>query len=238
MPPHDTADIGASGAAPTRPAVALPAPAMLYDQPMAPNPRRLNIAIAEKGLTIPRTAVDLMAGEHKAEGYLAAVGVPVVPALVLEDGTVLTETVAIARYLDAICPEPNLCGRTPLETAEIEMWQRRVEFGLFQSVAACFRHTNRHLAVLEDQVAAWGEINRGRIRGHLERLDARLAGRTWLAADRLSVADITAIVAVEFMRVIKEPLPGSDPGDLMHLAAWVARMQARPAVTASHPQKK
>ncbi|MEL6264149.1 MAG: glutathione S-transferase [Pseudomonadota bacterium] len=207
-------------------------PVMLHDQPRAPNPRRLNIALAEKGIDPPRTVVDLMAGEHRAEGYLARIGIAQVPALELSDGTVLTESVAITRYLDALVPEPNLTGRTLREAAEIEMWQRRVEFGLFAAVAVCFRHTNRHLAVLEDQVAEWGEINRGRIRPRLEALDARLDGRDWIAADRLTVADITALVAVEFLRIVKEPLPGTTPGDLPHLAAWLGRMQARPSARA------
>ncbi|MEL7347216.1 MAG: glutathione S-transferase [Pseudomonadota bacterium] len=206
----------------------LPQPAMLYDQPRAPNPRRLNIVLAEKGIEVPRTVIDLMAGEHKTPDYLATVGVAKVPALVLDDGTVLNETQAICRYLDALVPEPNMTGRDPLETAVIEMWQRRTEFGLFAAVAGCFRHTNRHLAVLEDQVAEWGEINRGRIRGELEALDRRLAGREWIAADRPSVADVTALVAVEFLRIIKYPLPE----DLGHLAAWLERMRARPSTQA------
>ncbi|MEM6974393.1 MAG: glutathione S-transferase [Pseudomonadota bacterium] len=204
---------------------ALPQPVLLYDQPRAPNPRRLNIALAEKGVTVERRVLDLMKGEHKTPEYLGLTGTPRVPALTLDDGTVLTETVAITRYLDALYPEPNLTGTEPKETALIEMWQRRVEFGLFAAVAACFRHTNRHLAVLEDQVAAWGEINRGRIRGELERLEARLTGRDWIAADRLTIADITAFVATDFMRIIKEPVPD----DLTALTAWRARMAARPS---------
>ncbi|MEM9782293.1 MAG: glutathione S-transferase family protein [Pseudomonadota bacterium] len=210
----------------------LPAPVLFFDQPRAPNPRRVNIVLAEKGVTIERRTVDLMKGEHKAPDYLAKVGTPRVPAIELSDGTVLTETVAITRYLDALYPEPNLTGTSPLETVKIEMWQRRVEFGLFAAVAACFRHTNRHLAVLEDQVPAWGEINRGRIRGHLNDLEARLDGRSWLVADRLTIADITAFVAVEFMRIVKEPRPGDVEGDLPRLTAWYRRMSARPSARA------
>lgn len=207
----------------------LPQPVLLNDQPQAPNPRRLNIFLAEKGIELPRHAVNLMEGEHKAPGYLAKVGAPVVPALELADGTVLTETVAICRYLEALHPEPNMMGRDPLETAVIEMWQRRVEFSLFMAVAHCFRHTNPRMAVMETQSAEWGEINRGRIGPSLEALDARLAGRDWIAADRLTVADITAIVAVDFMRVIKYAFPE----DLANLAAWRARMHARPSVAAA-----
>ncbi|MGF1550974.1 MAG: glutathione S-transferase family protein [Paracoccaceae bacterium] len=204
---------------------AMPGLATLYDQPRAPNPRRLNIALAEKGVAVERVVLDLMKNEHRSPEVLARTGHPAVPALVLDDGTVLTETVAILRYVEALHPEPNLLGRDVLEQATIEMWQRRVEFGLFAAVAACFRHTNRHLAVLEDQVPEWGEINRRRIRGHLEALDARLGNRDWIAADRLTVADITAIVALDFLRIVKE----AEPDDLPGLTAWAARMRARPS---------
>lgn len=204
----------------------LPKPVLLFDQPRAPNPMRLNLFLAEKGIEIPRQTVDLMAGEHKSQAYLARVGAPIVPALELSDGTVLTETPAIARYLEALDPDPNLLGRDPLETATIEMWQRRVEFGLFSAVGHCFRHTNRHMGVLEEQCPEWGEINRQRIDGHLATLDARLSGRDWLAADRPSLADVTAWVAVNFRRVIKHPMPEG----LDALGAWIERMRARPAV--------
>ena len=207
---------------------ALPTPVLLYDQPMAPNPQRLNLFLAEKGIEIPRRAVNLIAGEHKEADLRARLGAAQVPALELSDGTVLTETQAICRYLEALQPEPNLMGRDPLEAAVIEMWQRRVEFGLFAAVAQCFRHTNPHMAVMEDQVAAWGEVNRRRIDGHLSALDARLSERDWLAADRITVADITAFVAVNFRKVIRHPMPEGLPA----LAAWMERIAARPSAAA------
>jgi glutathione S-transferase len=206
----------------------LPQPVRLYDQPRAPNPRRVNIFLAEKGLEIPRVEVNLIAGEHKKADYLKKTGVPQVPALELEDGTVLTESVAICRYLEALRPEPNLLGRDPMEQVRVEMWQRLVEFRLFATVAACFRHTNPHLAVLEDQCADWGEVNRGRLHARLGELDSRLAGRDWIAADRPTIADITALVAVEFLRVIRYPMPE----EYTSLRAWLARMQARPSARA------
>jgi glutathione S-transferase len=112
-----------------------------------------------------------------------------------------------------------------MEQITIEKWQRQIEFRLFATVAACFRHTNPHLAVLEDQCADWGEVNRGRINGRLGELDQRLEGRDWIATDRLTIADITAIVAVDFLRVIKYPIPENHT----NLLAWVARMHARPS---------
>jgi glutathione S-transferase len=205
----------------------LPQPVCLYTQPRAPNPRRLDIFLAEKGIEIPRIELNLLAGEHKAEDYVARVGAPQVPALELSDGRVLTETPAICRYLEALYPEPNMLGRDVMEAAEIEMWQRLVEFRLFLTVATCFRHTNPHLAVLEDQCPDWGEVNRRRLHARLAELDGRLAGRAWIAADRPTIADITAVVAVDFLRVIKFPLPEEYAG----LRAWHARMHARPSCT-------
>jgi len=203
----------------------LPEPVLLYDQPRAPNPRRVNIFLAEKGVEIPRETVDLMRGAHRDPAYLARAGVAAVPALALSDGTVLSETQAICRYVEALHPEPNLMGAGPLEQAMVEMWQRRMEFGLFLTVAACFRHTNPHMAVLERQVPAYGEEMRRRIAGQLETLDARLAGRDWIAADRPTVADITALVAVDFLKVIKYPMAEK----LKNMAEWVGRMRSRPS---------
>lgn len=206
----------------------LPAAVRLHDQPRAPNPMRVNLFLAEKGIEIERVPVDLMAGAHKAPGYVARVGVAQVPALELSDGTVLTETQAICRYLEALHPEPNLMGRDPLEAAVIEMWQRRMEFGLFAAVGHAFRHTNPHMAALEDQCPDWGEVNRGRIDGHLRALDARLAaggGRDWIAADRFTVADITGYVAANFRRILKHPMPEG----LDALAGWMERVRARPS---------
>ena len=205
----------------------LPQPVRLYDQPRAPNPRRVNIFLAEKGIEIERVNIDLMAGEHKQPDYLARIGVPQVPALELDDGAIVTESVAICRYFEALRPEPNMMGREVMEQVIIENWQRLVEFRLFATVAACFRHTNPHLAVLEDQCADWGEVNRGRLDARLGELDRRLEGRDWIAADRLTIADITALVAVEFLRVIKHPIPAGDT----NLLAWVERMRARPSTS-------
>ena len=208
--------------------MSLPQPLRLYDQPKAPNPRRVNIFIAEKGIAIPRVDINLMELEHKKPDYLARAGVPQVPALELDDGTMLLESVAICRYLEALQPEPNMMGRDPMEVARIEMHQRLVETRLFSTVATVFRHTNRHLAVLEDQCADWGEVNRERLHGRLAELDARLEGRDWIAADRLTIADITALVAVDFLRIIKYPVPD----EFSNLTAWHARMKARPSAQA------
>ena len=118
-----------------------------------------------------------------------------------------------------------MLGRDPMEVVEIEQWLRRVEFRLFLTVAQCFRHTNPHLAVLEDQCPDWGEVNRGRLAERLGEVDRRLEGRDWIAADRLTMADITATVAVDFLKVIDFQVPEN----LTNLTAWHQRIRARPS---------
>jgi glutathione S-transferase len=166
-----------------------------------------------------------MEGGHKDPGYLARTGTPQVPALELEDGTVLVESPTICRYLEALCPEPNMMGRDALETAVIDMWQRRIELRLMITIAQCFRHTNPRMAALEDQCPDWGKVNAGRIDGRLAELDRQLQGREWVAADRLTIADITGVVACDFLKLIKHPIPG----EMTALAAWYARMKERPS---------
>jgi len=203
----------------------LPEPVRYYHTPRAPNPRRALIFMAEKGIEIPTETVAIMEGEHRARRYLDKTGVPQVPALELADGTVLTEVPAICRYLEALCPEPNLLGRDPLEAATIEMWQRRIELRLMATIAFAFRHTNPHMAAIEDQCPDWGAVNAGRIDDRLAELDRRLEGRDWVAADRPTIADITGLVAVDFLRILKR----RPPARLAALDAWHRRMQGRPS---------
>lgn len=204
----------------------LPAAIRYYDTPRAPNPRRTTIFLAEKGVEIETVSVNLMAGEHRAPDYLSRTGgVAQVPALELQDGTVLVEVPAICRYLEALHPEPNMLGRDALEIAEIESWQRRIELRLMATIALAFRHTNPHMAALEDQSPDWGATNAARIDDRLAELDTRLQGRDWIVADRLTIADITALVAVDFLRVLKRTVPDH----MTALTAWHEKMRARPS---------
>ena len=205
----------------------LPRPVRLVETPRAPSPRQLRIFLAEKGLEIPSESIDIMAGEHRTPEYLAWAGAATVPAVELEDGTVLTETVAIFRYLEALHPEPNLMGRDPLESAIIEMWQRRVEFGLLRNVAAVVRHLHPRMSVLEDQVPAWGEANRPRVERALRHLDEILADKPFIAVERYTVADITAHVIIDFMPVARI----SVPEELVHLHRWLEEVRARPSAS-------
>ena len=205
--------------------MSLPRPVRYYHTSRAPNPRRVQIFLDEKGIELDWVEVSIMKGEHKAPEYLAKAGCPQVPALELEDGTVLVESPTICRYLEALYPEPNMLGQDPLEQAVIDMWQRRLEFRLMATVAACFRHTNPHMAALEDQCPDWGRVNGERIDGRLAELDRQLQGREWFAADRLTIADITGVVAVDFLRLVKRRIPE----EMTALADWHARMRARPS---------
>jgi len=205
----------------------------LYDTPLAPNPRRVRWFMAEKGIDdIEIVTLNLIAGEHRQPDYLAKAGVPNVPALEMDDGTTITESVAICRYLESRYPEPNLFGRNPEETAVIEMWMRRGEMLVSNPLMMMVRHTHPALAALEAQVPEIAEKNReSGIRG-LKLLDRRLAESEWLAGPRLTIADIVAFSGVDFGRMIKFQAPE----DLAHVGRWIAAMRARPAAAAGMPQ--
>lgn len=205
----------------------LPRPVRLIDCRPAPNPRRVRVFMAEKGIALPVEQVDIMAGDQ-FRAHRARVGTHRVPALELEDGRFLTESVAICRYLEALEPEPNLMGRDPLEAAVVEMWQRRVEFDLLLPVAFVLRHGNPKMAVMEDQCPEWAEANRPRVLAGLAWLDARLGESRFVAGERFTVADITAAVAVDFLRPVRIAVPGSH----RHLLAWRAGLDERPALAA------
>jgi glutathione S-transferase len=205
----------------------LPRPVRLIDCAPAPNPRRVRIFMAEKGIALPTEQVDIMAGEQFG-AHRERVGTHHVPALELEDGRWLTESVAICRYLEELVPEPNLMGRDPLEAAEIEMWNRRVEFQLLGPAAAVLRHGNPKMAVMEDQCPAWAEANRPRVLDGLAWLDARLGQGRFVAGERFTIADITALVAVDFLRPIRIAVPE----DCAALRTWRAGLDARPSVPA------
>ncbi|MEM9140638.1 MAG: glutathione S-transferase [Pseudomonadota bacterium] len=203
----------------------LPKPIRYYHTPMAPNPRRTQIFLDEKGVEIETVTVSLMEGAHRAPDYLAKTGSPQVPALELEDGTVLVESPTICRYLEAVYPDPNMLGHDALEIAQIDMWQRRIELRLMTTIAFCFRHTNPKMAALEDQCPDWGAVNGGRIDARLAELDRQLQGRDWVAADRLTIADITGVVAVDFLRLLKREVPE----EMGALRSWHASMKDRPS---------
>jgi glutathione S-transferase len=201
----------------------------LYDGGRAPNPRRVRIFLAEKGIKVPTEQVDLGSLQQRSEAYTAINPLQRVPALVLDDGTVITESIAICRYFEALNPDPPLFGRGALESALVEMWNRRAELHLFLPVSNVFRHLHPAMAQMEvPQVAAWGEANKSRVMPFLQLLDGELKNRAFIAGAAYSVADITAMVAIDFMRVSKLAVPET----LTHLKRWHESVAARPSAAA------
>jgi glutathione S-transferase len=204
-------------------------PMKLYDTPRAPNPRRVRWVMAEKGITdIEVVAVDLFKGEHKTGDYLDMTGIAHVPALKLDDGVVITESLAICRYLESRYPEPNLFGRGPEETAVIEMWTRRAEMLAAFPLMMAVRHGHPALAALETQEPAVSAYNRAAGERSLALFDKQLAGRPFVAGERITMADIVLAVGLDFARMVKFTVPEDAP----HLARWREQMMAREAAKA------
>ena len=201
----------------------------LYDGGRAPNPRRVRVYLAEKGITVPTEQVDLGALQQKGDAYTTINPMQRVPALVLDDGTVITELIAICRYFEALHPDPPLFGRGALQSALVEMWNRRVEFHLFIPVSNIFRHLHPAMKEMEvPQVKEWGEANKPRALSFLDHLDGELKTRSFIAGNDYSVADITAMIAIDFLRVSKLAVPDA----LTNLKRWYAAVSERPSSTA------
>jgi len=201
----------------------------LYDSLRAPNPRRVRWFLAEKGVDdIEIVDIDLLKGAHKQKSFLDRAGAANVPVLELDDGLALTESIAICRYLESLYPEPNMFGRDAREAAVIEMWTRRVELGLANPLMLSVRHTHPALAVLENQIPAVAENHRGAADRALQALDVRLTDRDFIAADRITLADIILVCAIDFARLVRFRLPE----DMGGLRRWYAAMSARPAAKA------
>jgi glutathione S-transferase len=201
----------------------------LYDGGKAPNPRRTRIFLAEKGITVPTEQVDIMAQEHKTADFTAKNPLQRVPVLVLDDGTCISESIAICRYFEALRPEPPLFGPGALEAAMVEMWNRRAELNFLFIVAHAFRHLHPAMKELEvPQVAEWGEANKPRAVDFLRILDRELGDHEFVAGDRYTVADITTMVGYDFLKVAKIAVPE----ELIHVRRWHATVSARPSAGA------
>ena len=201
----------------------------LYDYPHAPNPRRVRVFLAEKGITIPRVNVDIMKGEHRTPQFAALNPRQAVPVLELDDGTVIAESIAICRYFEEIEPEPPLFGSSTLERAQIEMWQRRIELGLMAAVGNFFRHSHPMMANVEvPQIAAWADTSRARALKFLPTLERQLADKPFVCGESFSVADITGLVALDFMKFAAIALPQDAP----NVRRWHEALAARPSAAA------
>ena len=205
----------------------------LYDCATAPSPRRARILLAEKGVAHATVQVDLRTGEQMGEAYRRINAHCTVPALRTDDDLLLTDNAAIAAWLEARFPEPALLGVTPAEKAEIASWNWRIEFEGLQAIAEALRNgspamANRALPGPVDyaQVPALAERGRARTQRFFEALNERLSDRDFIATDRFSIADINAVVAVDFARVVKVK-----PGDEHpHLQRWRAALALRPSM--------
>lgn len=201
----------------------------LYDGGRAPNPRRVRVFLAEKGISVPTEQVELGGLQHKSPAFTAINPLQRVPALVLDDGTVLTESIAICRYFEETQPEPPLFGRTALEKALVEMWNRRLELHWLMLVSHVFRNTHPAMKEMEvPQVPEWAEANKPCIADFIALLDSELTDRPFVAGDSFSVADITGLIAFDFMKPAKLPVPDA----LTNLQRWHADVSARPSAKA------
>lgn len=201
----------------------------LYDSKMAPNPRRTRIFLAEKGISVPTEQVDMMKMENKTAAYTSINPLQRMPALVLDDGTVITESIAICRYFEALQPEPPLFGAGAEEIGLVEMWNRRCELNLLFPVSQVFRHSHPAMKELEvPQVPEWAEVNRPRVPEFLAILDSQLKDHEFVAGERFTVADITALCAIDFMKPSRIPVPEQ----FNSLLRWRAAVSARPSAKA------
>ena len=202
----------------------------LYDCATAPSPRRARILLAEKGITHHTIQVDLKAGEQMGDAFRAINPQCTVPALRTEEGAVLTDNAAIAAYIEARYPQPPLMGTTPEDKAEIASWQWRVEFEGLLAIAETLRNSspamaNRALPGPVDyaQIPELAQRGQARVQHFFDTLNQRLQGREFIAANQFSIADITAVVAVDFARVAKVKPGEQHP----HLVRWRAAMGER-----------
>jgi glutathione S-transferase len=201
----------------------------LYDGGRAPNPRRMRIFLAEKGVEVPLIPVDMSAMGHKSAEITALNPFQRLPILELDDGTILTESVAISRYFEELYPEPPLFGKGAVGKAQVEMWNRRVELYLLAAVTAAFRHTHPAMAEWEiPQVPTWGEANRPKATAYMKIMDDQLARNEFIAGSEFSIADITLLVAIDFLKPAKIQIPE----ELVHLRRWHAAVSSRPSAKA------
>ena len=201
---------------------------ILYDSRVAPNPRRVRIFLAEKGVSVPIRQVDIGSAENRKPPFLAKNPLGGLPVLELDDGTCIAESVAICRYFEELHPAPPLMGEGARDRAIVEMWSRRTELELWRFVTGCFQHTHDYFKGRIEQVPAWGELCRKTARERLTWFDRELAGRPFIAGERYTIADITALCALDFGRVVDIRIAPEQK----HLARWHEAVSARPSAKA------
>ena len=207
----------------------MPRPMKLYNHALAPNPRRVRIFAAEKGMELSLEEVDILAGQSRTPEFLAKNSSGAVPVLELDDGSCLSESVAICRYLEGLHPEPNLLGRDLREQVEIERWNRRMELELFAAIGRTVQNTSSIFQGRFKQFPDYGEAQRVIVHQRLERMNRELGGHQFVAGERFTIADITALVAIDIggrladIRIAPE---------LAHLTRWHEAVSNRPSAKA------
>jgi glutathione S-transferase len=201
----------------------------LYDGGRAPNPRRVRVFLAEKGIEVPLVPVDMGALGHRSKEVASRNPLKRLPVLELDDGTIITESVAICRYFEELHPKPALFGKGALGKAMVEMWQRRMELNFMFCVAQAFRHIHPAMKDWEvPQIPEWGEANKPRALEFLALLDRELAEREFAAGDEYSIADITGLIGVDFMK----PARIAMPTEFTNVIRWHEALSARPSAGA------
>ena len=202
---------------------------LLYHDPRAPNPRRVRIFLAEKGVAYDTIEVSIANAANQSPEFRRKNPLALLPVLELVDGRILRESIAICRYIEELHPEPNLFGADPWERAVIEQWNRHAELELLVPTTMVFRNTNAFWAGKIKQSSEWAETVRELLATRYDWLEHELTNREYIAGSRFTVADITALCAIDFGRVNKTRIiPETHP----HLAAWHERVSARPSTKA------
>jgi glutathione S-transferase len=201
----------------------------LYNHSLAPNPRRVRIFAAEKGINLKLEDVDILAGQSRTPEFLAKNSSGGVPVLELDDGSHLSESVAICRYLEGLHPEPNLLGRDLGEQADIERWNRRMELELFAAIGRTVQNTSPIFQGRFKQFPEYGEAQRAVVYQRLERMDRELNGHQFVAGDRFTIADITALVAIDIGGRLADIKIAPE---LAHLTRWHNAVSQRPSANA------
>ena len=199
---------------------------LLYHDPRAPNPRRVRVFLAEKGVAYDTIEVLIADRAHQTAEFRKKNPIALLPVLELADGKVLRESMAICRYLEETFPEPNLFGADTWERAQIEMWNRHAELELLYPISQIFRNTNKFWEGRIKQAPDFAQIMRDQLAERLEWLEGELGNRPFMGGDRFSVADITAMCAIDFGKVSQIRL---DPATQPNLAAWHKRVSDRPS---------
>ncbi|MGH7839443.1 MAG: glutathione S-transferase family protein [Candidatus Binataceae bacterium] len=200
----------------------------IYNSPAAPNPRRVRVFLAEKNLQVPFEDVDIGNRVNRQPEFLKKNPLAGVPVLELDDGSCIAESVAICRYFEGLHPDPPLMGVDAKDRAVVEMWNRRMEFAVLMPIADSFRQRHEFFKGRIRQLPEYAELQKQNAEDNLKWLDSELANRRYIAGDRFTIADITAMIAIDFGRISKIAIQPEQK----NLARWHAEVSARPSAKA------